>query len=300
MSPKIKKILAPLIVIATIAGFTLYIKSHPQVIDRLGETPPTTALAVAALYGGWLIALMGVLYGGLALYNRRLNTEENFYVNAYSSIINFFGPGQSGPAVRAAYLKLKHGVTVKQYTFSTLLYYGFYALFSGSIIAVAALPWWLGILFVVFGTSACLAVIFLLKRKKATLFTGSQGQSVLPALGIIAAFTLLQIALQATIYFIELHSVGSSASVSQTLIYTGSANFALFVALTPGAIGFREGFLLFTQRLHHISNDTIVAANVLDRAVYIGFLGLLFLVILALRTRTRFAKLQSALNAKQD
>jgi uncharacterized membrane protein YbhN (UPF0104 family) len=52
--------------------------------------------------------------------------------------------------------------------------------------------------------------------------------------------------------------------------------------LTPGAIGFREAFLIFSQNLHHIPNDIIVAANILDRAVYIVFLCLLFLVVLAL------------------
>jgi uncharacterized membrane protein YbhN (UPF0104 family) len=60
------------------------------------------------------------------------------------------------------------------------------------------------------------------------------------------------------------------------ITYTGAANFALFVALTPGAIGIREAFLLFTRHLHHISSANIVAANIIDRAIFIVVLGVLF------------------------
>ena len=65
------------------------------------------------------------------------------------------------------------------------------------------------------------------------------------------------------------------------------ANFALFVSLTPGAIGIREAFLVFSQDLHHIPNDIIVAANVLDRAVYILFLGLLFIIVLLMHAGSK-------------
>lgn len=294
MKRRIKTILGPIIVLATISGFVYYAKTHPVVIDRLLETPPATVFGILGLYMVWFTALMGVLLGSLALYNRRLDRQENFYVNAYSSIINFFGPGQSGPAVRAAYLKLKHGVSVKQYAFATLIYYGFYSLISGIIIAVAAFPWWASVGFALAGTVGCVAAIILLKQHRSGLFKA--GESLMKPMAIIAGFALMQIALQAVIYFIELHSVGTGAGIGQTLVYTGAANFALFVALTPGAIGFREAFLLFTQQLHDISDEAIIAANILDRAIYIVFLGFLFIAVLALRTRSRFSKLQKAID----
>lgn len=73
----------------------------------------------------------------------------------------------------------------------------------------------------------------------------------------------------------------------EVLTYTGAANFALFVAITPGAIGFREAFLLFSQDLHGIARDSIVAANVLDRAAYIIFLGVIFILTLSMHTAKR-------------
>src|SRR6185312_11421412 len=84
--------------------------------------------------------------------------------------------------------------------------------------------------------------------------------------------TLIQISFVAVIYYSELRSVAPGTTFGQAVIYTGAANLALYVSLTPGAIGFRESFLLFSRHLHHISSTTIVAASILDRAVYVVFL----------------------------
>jgi uncharacterized membrane protein YbhN (UPF0104 family) len=77
----------------------------------------------------------------------------------------------------------------------------------------------------------------------------------------------LQVSLLVGIFFVELHAVGSHANLGQVVTYTGAANLALFVSITPGAIGFRESFLILSERLHHINNATILAANVIDCSV---------------------------------
>ena len=51
------------------------------------------------------------------------------------------------------------------------------------------------------------------------------------------------------------------------------------------AIGIREAFLVFSQNLHHLSNMVIVAANVIDRAIYLVFLGILFIVTVGLHAK---------------
>jgi hypothetical protein len=76
----------------------------------------------------------------------------------------------------------------------------------------------------------------------------------------------------------------------QAVVYGGAANFSLFVALTPGAIGFREAFLEFSRQLHHIPTSGILAASVIDRSVYVAFLGLLFLMTVGLHVGDRFGK----------
>jgi uncharacterized membrane protein YbhN (UPF0104 family) len=91
--------------------------------------------------------------------------------------------------------------------------------------------------------------------------------------------TVLQAIVQVTIYAVELHSVNHHISLSQIITYTGAANLALFVSLTPGAIGIRESFLIFTEHLHHISSANIILANVIDRSVYLIFLLILVVLV---------------------
>jgi uncharacterized membrane protein YbhN (UPF0104 family) len=269
------------IVIATIAAFTWYVSNHPEILDQLSQTAVSTILTIVLLYAGVLGALILVLYGSLMAYKKTMSWQENFLLNAYSSLVNFFGPGQSGPGFRAAYLKIKHGVKVKQYIFLTLIYYAFYAFFSGVLLAAAAFAWWVTCGILIGIILACWIVLGFYMKRNESIFEKSNSSLVKPLL-IIGAASLLQVILLWIVYFVELRSLDASISLGQAAIYTGAANFALFVALTPGAIGFREAFLVFSQSLHHIPNNIIVAANILDRAVYILFLGILFVFVLAL------------------
>src|SRR3546814_18562946 len=77
---------------------------------------------------------------------------------------------------------------------------------------------------------------------------------------------LLLSAATAAAYFIELTHVDPSVTIWQTIVSTAAANLALFVSLTPGAIGFRESFLLLSQQLHGIPTDSIIGASFIDRA----------------------------------
>jgi uncharacterized membrane protein YbhN (UPF0104 family) len=283
MKRKLKLIAGPIIIIATLTAFLWYLDKNPAVIDLLKQTSAAAVTSVAILYGVVLVTLMAILYGSLQLYQKRMALQENFLLNAYSSLLNFFGPGQSGPGFRGLYLKVRHGVAIKQYVFATLLYYAFYAMFSGLLLFVASRPWWETILLLAAIAICCYAVLAFFVRRNANLISASISAATLARVaGIIGVATLVQVLAVAGVYFIELHSIDASISLSQSLAYTGAANFALFVALTPGAIGIREAFLLFSQKLHHIPSDIIVAANVLDRAIYIFFLGVLFVLVLAL------------------
>ena len=97
-----------------------------------------------------------------------------------------------------------------------------------------------------------------------------------------------QLACYVLIYFVELQMVQAGANLRQVVAYAGAANFSLFVSLTPGGIGIREAFLAFSTKLHGIGLTSIVAANVIDRAVYVVVLGLLFAVLSGLHVKRRF------------
>ena len=197
--------------------------------------------------------------------------------------------GQAGPALRGAYLKKYYGLLVRKYIFVTLLYYGFYAVVSALLmLAGSQLPWYLTLLAVlVMAGIGYLVVTWYMRRRKLS----EDGLDLsIRSLGFLLLATLLQAFVQMSIYFIELHSVHSHATLKRTLAYTGVANFALFVGLTPGAIGIRESFLVFSERLHHISSANIIAANIIDRSVYLVFLGIMFVVIVMTHVKRKFSE----------
>lgn len=283
MKRRLKLVLTPVIVLITIGAFAYYLVQHPNVVDRLKDLP---LLTLASLIGlnicsfAWLIL---VTRASLYLYSKRMGKQENILFNAYSSLINFFGPGQSGPVFRGTYLKKRLNLGVKQYLFATLIYYAFFAVVSVLMMLAGTRPWWQTALAALAVAGVSVIVIRHYQQKTDT----SEAQTDPIHIAWIGIATVLQLLTQLAIYGVELHTIGAHATFGQVLSYTGVANIAIFVALTPGAIGIREGFLLFSERLHHISSANIVAANIIDRGVYLVFLGLLLLVVVSLHAKKK-------------
>ena len=151
----------------------------------------------------------------------------------------------------------------------------------------ASRPWWQTVLaLLIVGAASIIAVQIYSRRSK----TNPDSFNLSPAnLSYLLLVTVLQAAFQIAIYAVELHSVNSHISLEQSMTYTGAANFALFVALTPGAIGIRESFLLFSRSLHHISSANIVSASIIDRAVFLVFLAILFVVTIIFHTKNKMS-----------
>jgi uncharacterized membrane protein YbhN (UPF0104 family) len=293
MKKKLRMVLGPIMVVATIAAFAYYLKTHPETVNQIRSLPPALIAVLLLLYGGFLLSLLILTVGSLKVYGKRMNQQENVLFNAYSLLVNFFGPGQSGPAFRGVYLKKKHDLGYKKYLFVTLIYYAFYAVLSALMAFVGTRPWWQTVLLMV-AVGAASGFVLRLYRKRSKQATGD-GMFTPLNLGIILGATVLQLTALAAIYFIELHNVGANASFGQALAYAGVSNLALFAALTPASIGIREAFLIFSQNLHGIDSSTIVAANVIDRSVYLVFLGILFLIVLGTHAnrKLRFATVKA-------
>lgn len=275
--------------------FAWFFKSHPEVRASLKQTPPIVLVIVFALYG-LLVTCLSFVYNLLnQLCGKKLPTSENWQLTSYSTIINFFGPLQSGPGVRAGYLKQKYHIRLLDYTRVSLIYYAMYAALSGTFLLLGSGLYrlWVVAGLLVLGIIASFGWPWLKKLIPSRLLP-TEGQWQPRLLGFLAFATLCQLLVMVSIYFVELRAVHTGASVSQAFAYTGAANFALFVSFTPAAIGFREAFLTFSQRLHGISTQDILAANTIDRAVFVAFLGGLFLLLLAMHANHRFQNKNSA------
>lgn len=297
MKKQIKPLIAIAVLLATVSVFVWYSRAHPEVLQQLKHLKITTLIALLGLYAIWWGALAAVLQATMRLYDKKMSIRENVMLSAYSSLINFFGPGQSGPGLRAIYLKKKHNLGIKKYIFATLVYYAFYSVISAGMLCAGSQAWWKTVvgMFVAAGGS-----FFVLKWYAKRSHLKSDAGMNLPILGWLFAATLVQLIAQFIIYFVEVNAIDSRVSVGQALTYTGAANFALFVALTPGAIGIRESFLLFTQHLHHLGGGIIVAANVIDRAVYLVLLGIMFIVVLFLHAGKKLKLRQLAAEAEAE
>lgn len=269
------------ILVLTVVVFINFFVTHPDTRQQLQQTTPNVLIGLLVLYLIFMLSLGLIFQATLKLCRITLPPQETLLVTMYSSIINFFGPLQSGPAFRGVYLKKKHHISLKNYSAATLAYYGFYALFSGLFLLSGLLGWWL--VAVVLVSAGILVGLRHLKVSIVQHFWRLN----LRGLYAMAAATFIQIAIITTLFYIELRAVDPQVTLSQTIVYTGAANFALFVSITPGAIGFRESFLVLSQNLHHISNSTIVAANLLDRSVYISMLLILVFVIFGTHARRR-------------
>lgn len=284
MKKKLKVTLAFIILAVTIVLFIRYARAHPAVIHEVKAMSLPLLLVLTGCYMLFFLALVWILRISMQMYGKTISRQENILLNAYSSLVNFFGPGQSGPAFRGLYLKKRHGLPIKNYLFASLLYYCFYAILSALLLFVGSRPWWQTTLLVLGVTLLSAGGLrwYTLRSK----FNHSQGLQT-ATIGWLFAATALQVLMQTVIFYLELKEVHTAVSLSQAVTYTGAANFALFAALTPGAIGIREAFLVFTQELHHLNSTVIVAANVIDRAVYLVLLGLLAILALVLHAKDK-------------
>lgn len=288
-SRNLKLIASIAILIVTLAVFLLYVRHNPKVVTELLRVSPLELLKLIFLYALVVASQLAVLYFSLVFYGKKISPGDNFLISSYSSLTNFFGPTQAGSGVRALYLKAKMNVSIKDFIFVTLIYYGCYAALSIVMLLAGAGRIWLSILALVVVTIFSAGVINWYKKSRQLK---QQKINLAACLGILAA-TVMQVAVQSTIYFIEIVRFNPHTTFQQAISYTGAANFSLFVSITPGAIGIREAFLLFSERLHHVSSSVIVSAGVLDRAVYIVFLALLFVAVVALHGRRKLQEFRA-------
>jgi uncharacterized membrane protein YbhN (UPF0104 family) len=273
-----KAVAAVVVLTITAIALIIYVSGHPEVGEQLRQASLATLALLLMLYLGTAGALALIFIATIRLCKIKMPLGESLLLTMYSSIVNFFGPLQSGPAFRAVYLKKKYNVKLTNYTAATIVYYFFFAAFNGIFLLSGVLGWWLVPI-------SAGGLMFLYLIRKQPLIARRLQAIDLRGWYYLAAATFLQVSLVAVIYFIELNTVSTDISFQQAIIYAGAANFALFVSFTPGAIGFRESFLLFSQNLHHISSDTIVAASILDRVMYLVLLLVMAVLIAVTHAR---------------
>lgn len=279
-----KQVIGTILILGFLVVFGYYIGLHPSIITTVLHTNPLVGILIFILYFGGILTNFAIMQAAVRLLGKKLPARSGLLLTMYSSVINFFGPLQSGPGVRALYLKTKVEIRIRDYAYTMLFYYAAFGIINLSLIFINTV-WWLTVILFVVGLALGVIGTRLLKRSLLSRF----------AL-LVFVLTLIQIICMIVIYTAELWSIDPSAhfTILQTITYTASANLSLFVSLTPGGIGIREVFLIFAQSLHHIQLGTIIAAGILDRALYIIFLLIIFVISSGLHLRQTFVGKKAA------
>ncbi|MEP7205129.1 MAG: hypothetical protein ABI716_02970 [Candidatus Saccharibacteria bacterium] len=275
-----QKALAVMIITASLLFLAVYTILHPSVVAESLRINPIVLGLLLVLYVCVLVTQFIVMSATIRLCRKQLPAKNGLLLSIYSTLINFFGPLQSGPGVRAIYLKQKIGLRIRDYAFITMFYYFAFAAINGSLLFINTLP-----ILTLLGLVASVGLTAVGVRR---FKLGGLSRFVV----VIFLATVVQILLMTTIFFIELHAIHPTTDYSflQTFVYSASANLSLFVSITPGAIGIREAFIVFAQSLHHIPLGSIISAGVLDRTVYVLLLILLFIASSGLHLKDMFTQ----------
>lgn len=273
-----KRVLGVAVLVGFLVFLIFYIAINPSVIRDAFSIGWLNFALLFALYLSVLATHFGILQATIRSCEKSLPLREGFLLTVYSTVANFFGPLQSGPGVRAVYLKSRIALRWRDFARATIFYYLAFGAINAALIFSTTAPWLSGL-----GVAAAAVLTVALRRR---LLPGSPAPII-----AIAGITLLQVLLMAAIYFVEINAVSSeSYSAPQAVVFAATANLSLFVSVTPGAIGIREAFLYFSESLHDVPVETIIAAGLVDRAFYVIFLGLLFAFSSIFNLKGAFAK----------
>jgi uncharacterized membrane protein YbhN (UPF0104 family) len=111
---------------------------------------------------------------------------------------------------------------------------------------------------------------------------------------MLFAVIILQLGGSLLANFVELQAIGANISIGGLLVYTGTSQFAIVIALTPGAIGIREALLLVVQQQMHLTTQDIVLAATVDRVVYFITLALITPFALAAKKQLPAKEIEEA------
>ena len=290
----LKKVIKLILVGVTIFLFGWYLINNIQDFRQALTISPLYIFLIA--FGQILIlftsaAILKVLVSAI---QGEINLKQSIQITLYSTIVNFFGFLQSGVGLRGVILKKNHGVNYKKYTYITLVYYMALLAISTFIILINSTALLLEYRLPIIVTLSMVATLLFSIKSRLREFTGHEkAVKLFKVFSMIDKKTLLAIVLltitqfvgSAIAYGAELRSLGAALSISSLSMYTAVSVLSIFFALTPGAIGIREGMLLSVQEQIGLSNQEIIFAAVLDRSFFFILLFFCFLYILPSRKK---------------
>lgn len=290
------------LLVLTLIAFIYYFVQNQELFNRIGNLTWWQVLLI--ILGQSIVFFSNILVSIIFLQfiGKKLHFLDSTRITAYSSLVNFFGFLQGGVGLRGVYFKRHFGMTLKKYFGLTVIQYlflfgisGLFVLIGISFTSGLSSALFFGLLAFVFAVVA--AILFSktsagqrIRAKLSALTQLLQARPLIMLLGVI----ILQLLGSLLASFTELQAIGADVSLGGLLIYTGTSQFAIVIALTPGAIGIREALLLIVQQQMHLTTQDIVLAATVDRAIYFVTLALITPFALAAKKQLPAKEIQEA------
>lgn len=299
------KYISPILTILILLLFGVYLYINPEILVSLKSTNPIYVLLIMLFYL-LIFYLEGIfILVTLKIFHKEIDSKEGMYISVLSRIGNYLLPMRAGAVFRATYLKKKYDFQYSDFL-STL--YGYYIIFflANSILAFMVLVY-KAVFFnqiyttlILFFLSIILAMLFLIlfNLPIEKLFLNSKGilSRLVSILGkflngwklivkdrrsfiklLLLAFG--NIFLNTIIIYIQFISIEKIPNILDVVLYTCISGLSLFISLTPGSLGLREGVLLITSQSIGVSESEIIKLAVLDRGSMFLLLVLCMIVI---------------------
>lgn len=279
------KFLKVFVLIATLLLFAYYFFTHQSQFSIIGHVAWWQVALIILGQALVFISNIFILVLFVRYIHKKISLIDSAHITAYSSLINFFGFLQGGVALRAVYLKNRYSMKFRLYIALTAVQYLVLFGLSGMLIFIG-ISLLTGISYAgIVAVSCCIIVAafialllmlrvpFMLRAAELIKRLGK----VIHARPLIALLIIMLVQLAGSLLanFVELQAIGASISPGSLFIYTGVSQFAVIIAITPGAIGIREALLLIVQGQMHLRTQDIVLAATVDRLVYFMTLALL-------------------------
>jgi uncharacterized membrane protein YbhN (UPF0104 family) len=302
MKLKNNKLVKVGLLVLTLIAFVYYFLHNQEQFSRIGHLTWWQVLLIITgqsivFFSNILVSIIFIQFIG-----KKLHFLDSTRITAYSSLINFFGFLQGGVGLRGVYFKRQFSMSIKKYFALTVVQYLFLFGVSGLfvLIGISITSGLNSALLIAFGGIILIALgFFLFSKTKAVkkLYTklGALSQIIkVRPLAALLVVILLQLCGSLIANFVELQAIGANISLGGLLVYTGTSQFAIVIALTPGAIGIREALLLIVQQQMHLTTQDIVLAATVDRVIYFITLALVTPFALAAKRQLPAEEIEEA------
>jgi len=284
-APSRRRRLALAIGAGLLGGGVVWALRQRELLDALRHVSPAMIAVLLGLSATALVAQAMRFRVAARAFGARLGIAESVGTTLVNGMAQLCAPARTGLLVRAAYLQAAHGVSLARYgalTITSELVLFAVAALLGAGCALAARPPHL-----VLGALFCLAAVAVAAVYAACGWMGTTVRN-LPRLGErlhdfrtglgvwrqrpveagrLAAWSALVIALHALRLAASFAAIGTAVSLTDVMVVQAAVALSIFVAVTPGGLGLKEGVVVAVAAALGIDAGVAVLASLVDRAV---------------------------------